>query len=154
MPSYVCTTSSDQTARIYVLDDSSSPEPNPFWLPGTGPSKGGAPHGLRPSEREVWGEGLCIAVLVGGRSGGHLAAVTCAAFHPAFPLIATGGVIVPISVVILLAKRWMLHPLYRWIAWSKYGAYTITTATLCVKISHCSAVPLYIDLQLRPWLGA
>ena len=39
----------------------------------------GAPHGLhlRPSEREDEGNGLgrCIAVLMGGRSGGHNAAV-------------------------------------------------------------------------------
>jgi polycomb protein EED len=93
VPSYICTTSSDQTARIYDLDKlPDAVEKNPFWLPGTGPSKAGAPHGLRSSEREEWGKGLCTTILVGGRSGGHLAAVTCAAFHSTFPLIATGGV--------------------------------------------------------------
>src|SRR6266702_648923 len=97
VPFYVCTTSSDQTARIYDLDrlpdgEYANPFANPFWNPGTGPSKGGAPHGLRPSEKTEWGKGQCTTVLVGGRSGGHIAAVTCAAFHPTFPLIATGGV--------------------------------------------------------------
>jgi polycomb protein EED len=94
-PSYVCTTSSDQSTRIYDLDRyADTPQVNPFWLPRTGPSKAGAPHGLRSSEREEWGKGLCVTILVGGRSGGHFAAVTCAAFHPTFPLIATGGVTV------------------------------------------------------------
>lgn len=95
VPFFVCTTSADQTARIYDLDrhpDGEGTSANPFWIPGTGPSKGGAPHGLRPSEKTEWGKGQCTTVLVGGRSGGHFAAVTCAAFHPTFPLIATGGV--------------------------------------------------------------
>lgn len=93
VPSYVCTTSSDQTTRVYDLDRFPDDfRENPFWVPGTGPSKGGAPHGLASSEKEEWGKGQCTTVLVGGRSGGHLAAVTCAAFHPTFPLIATGGV--------------------------------------------------------------
>lgn len=94
VPFYVCTTSSDQTARIYDLDrhpDGEGTSANPFWIPGTGPSKGGAPHGLRPSEKTEWGKGQCTTVLVGGRSGGHFAAVTCAAFHPTFPLVATDG---------------------------------------------------------------
>ncbi|KAH9165835.1 WD40-repeat-containing domain protein [Lactarius sanguifluus] len=91
VPFYVCTTSSDQTARIYDLDrlpDDANPSANPFWNPGTGPSKGGAPHGLRPSERT--------------ESGGHFAAVTCAAFHPTFPLIATGG-------MDRVVKIWRVH---------------------------------------------
>ena len=93
LPFYVCTTSSDQTARINDVDDEvNNNSENPFWIPGTGPSKGGAPHGLRPSEETEWQRGQCTTVLVGGRSGGHYAAVTCAAFHPTFPLIATGGV--------------------------------------------------------------
>ncbi|KAI0274827.1 WD40-repeat-containing domain protein [Gloeopeniophorella convolvens] len=95
-PCLVCTTSSDQTARIYDLerfpeDPSVQLKSNPFWLPGSGPSRGGAPHGLRSSEPEETGMGRCTTVYVGGRSGGHLAAVSCAAFHPTFPLIATGG---------------------------------------------------------------
>ena len=97
VPFFVCTTSSDQTARINDLHrfpdgEFANPSANPFWNPGTGFSKGGAPHGLRPSEKTEWGRGQCTTILVGGRSGGHSAAVTCAAFHPTFPLIATGGV--------------------------------------------------------------
>ncbi|KAH9044726.1 WD40-repeat-containing domain protein [Lactarius pseudohatsudake] len=105
VPFYVCTTSSDQTARIYDLDrfpDDANPFANPFWNPGTGPSKGGAPHGLRPSERTEWGRGQCTTILAGGRSGGHFAAVTCAAFHPTFPLIATGG-------MDRVVKIWRVH---------------------------------------------
>ncbi|KAI9512920.1 WD40-repeat-containing domain protein [Russula earlei] len=104
-PSHICTTSSDQTARIYDLDrspDPKFPQVNPFLVPGTGPSMAGAPHGIRSAEEEEWTKGLCIAILVGGRSGGHLAAVTCAAFHPTFPLIATGG-------MDRVVKIWRLH---------------------------------------------
>ncbi|KAI0307983.1 WD40-repeat-containing domain protein [Multifurca ochricompacta] len=103
LPFYVCTTSSDQTARIYDLDRlPDAPPTNPFWRTEAGPSKGGAPHGLRPSEREEWGKGQCIAILAGGRSGGHLATLTCAAFHPTFPLIATGG-------MDRVVKIWRVH---------------------------------------------
>ncbi|KAH9968786.1 hypothetical protein BC827DRAFT_1165606 [Russula dissimulans] len=65
-PSYICTTSSDQTARICNLDRfPDGRQMNPPSLPGTGPSKGGAPHGIRSSEKEEWGKGQCISVLVG-----------------------------------------------------------------------------------------
>lgn len=48
---------------------------NPHWPPSTSPSLGGAPHGLQSSEPEGVGIGRCIAVLSGGPSGGHDAAV-------------------------------------------------------------------------------
>jgi polycomb protein EED len=88
-----CTTSRDHTTRIYDLtlliieakkkdkgkkkkEDRVS---NPHWPPSKVPSFAGAPHGLhlRPSELEDEGRGIgrCIAVLMGGRSGGHFAAV-------------------------------------------------------------------------------
>jgi len=103
VPSFICTTSSDQTARICNLDRfPDDRQMNPPSLPGAGPSKGGAAHGIRSSEKEEWGKGQCISVLVGGRSGGHLAAVTCAAFHPTFPLIATGG-------MDRMVKIWRVH---------------------------------------------
>lgn len=89
-----CTTSRDHTTRIYDLtlliieakkkdkgkkkkkEDKVS---NPHWPPSKVPSFAGAPHGLhlRPSELEDEGRGIgrCIVVLMGGRSGGHCAAV-------------------------------------------------------------------------------
>lgn len=48
---------------------------NPHWPPSTLPSLGGAPHGLQSSEPEGVGIGRCVAVLCGGPSGGHNAAV-------------------------------------------------------------------------------
>jgi len=45
------------------------------WPPGTGPSLAGAAHGLHMTEPEGTGFGRCVAVLAGGRSGGHMAAV-------------------------------------------------------------------------------
>ena len=83
---------------------------NPHWPPSTSPSLGGAPHGLQSSEPEGVGTGRCVAVLCGGPSGGHNAAVLNAvgyilysnttlswltvdqSFHPTYPLLATCGV--------------------------------------------------------------
>jgi polycomb protein EED len=48
---------------------------NPHWPPSTAPSLGGAPHGLQANEPEGMGVGRCVAVLCGGPSGGHDAAV-------------------------------------------------------------------------------
>ena len=48
---------------------------NPHWPPSTTPSLGGAPHGLQSSESEGAGTGRCVAILCGGPSGGHNAAV-------------------------------------------------------------------------------
>lgn len=69
--------------------DKYSGVPNPPWPPVKGPSLAGAAHGLRmlyiskptgsrkhPAlEREGGGRGRCVAVLLGGRSGGHNSAV-------------------------------------------------------------------------------
>ncbi|KAF9040560.1 WD40-repeat-containing domain protein [Panaeolus papilionaceus] len=100
-PQYFCSTSRDFTTRIYSLmleDDPprqrrKKPSPNPHWPPSTKPSLAGAAHGLRLSPQEIEGHGIgrCIGVLMGGRSGGHNAAVMAAAFHPSHPLIATCG---------------------------------------------------------------
>ncbi|KAI9065816.1 WD40 repeat-like protein [Trametes sanguinea] len=92
-PHLFCTTSRDFTARIYDLSLYPVQVPNnPHWLPRTEPSRAGPPHGLHMCEPEGEGIGQCVAVLVGGRSGGHKAAVLCCAFHPSLPLIATGGI--------------------------------------------------------------
>ncbi|KAG6814079.1 hypothetical protein H0H92_003126 [Tricholoma furcatifolium] len=88
-----CTTSRDYSARIYdlMLEPKQGPS-NPCWPPGTSQSFAGAAHGLHMTENEGQGIGRCIVVLMGGRSGGHQAAVLGAAFNPDFPVIATCGV--------------------------------------------------------------
>lgn len=123
-PHLFATTSRDYTARIYNLDLPAElprydlearrriPVPNPHWPPNNKPSLAGAAHGLHldHSEKEGIGIGRCICVLMGGRSGGHQAAVLGAvgvltsvftkislnlvyqAFHPSLPIIATCGV--------------------------------------------------------------
>ncbi|TFK94458.1 WD40 repeat-like protein [Polyporus arcularius HHB13444] len=91
-PHLFCTTSRDFTARIYDLSLQPVQRPNnPCWLPNTQPSLAGPAHGLHMNEPEGEGIGQCVAVMVGGRSGGHQGAVLCSAFHPSQPLIATGG---------------------------------------------------------------
>jgi hypothetical protein len=75
-PYLFCTTSKDFTTRIYDL--TLTPQlsaNNPAWPPGTLPSLAGAAHGLHMTEQEGVGMGRCIAVLCGGRSGGHQDAV-------------------------------------------------------------------------------
>lgn len=104
-----CTTSRDYSTRIYdlhltVQDPAKEQGPgNPGWPPGKGQSFAGAAHGLRMTEGEGSGIGRCIIVLVGGRSGGHQAAVLGAAFHPHLPLIATCG-------LDRLVKIWFIPP--------------------------------------------
>lgn len=95
-PHLICTTSRDYSTRIYNLNlDADIPVPssvakttktkdekvdNPVWPPNQKPSLAGAAHGLRLpiSEQEGMGKGRCICVLMGGRSGGHQAAVLAA----------------------------------------------------------------------------
>lgn len=91
-PHMFCTTSRDCTTRIYDLTLSPMQKPNnPIWPPSQRPSLAGAAHGLQLNEPEGSGLGRCIIVLMGGRSGGHTAAVLGAAFHEHYPLIATCG---------------------------------------------------------------
>ncbi|KIJ68509.1 hypothetical protein HYDPIDRAFT_106709 [Hydnomerulius pinastri MD-312] len=91
-PYLICTCSRDFSARLYDLTMPPREHPNnPHWPPSKMPSLGGAPHGLQASEPEGVGVGRCVAVLCGGPSGGHEAAVLSAAFHPTYPLIATCG---------------------------------------------------------------
>jgi polycomb protein EED len=80
-PYLFCSTSRDFTTRIYdlLLEPQQAPN-NPHWPPGSGPSLAGAAHGLHMTEPEGEGIGRCVAVLSGGRSGGHLAAVLGAVF--------------------------------------------------------------------------
>ncbi|KAI0825045.1 WD40-repeat-containing domain protein [Trametes gibbosa] len=92
-PHLFATTSRDFTTRIYDLALYPVQVPNnPHWLPRTEPSLAGPAHGLHMCEPEGEGIGQCVAVMVGGRSGGHKGGVVCAAFHPSQPLIATGGI--------------------------------------------------------------
>ncbi|KAF8078681.1 WD40-repeat-containing domain protein [Lyophyllum atratum] len=87
-----CTTSRDYSTRIYDLQLRPQQDTvNPCWPPGTASSLAGAAHGLHMTEIEGKGIGRCIIVLMGGRSGGHQAAVLGAAFHADFPIIATCG---------------------------------------------------------------
>ncbi|KAF7784640.1 hypothetical protein Agabi119p4_805 [Agaricus bisporus var. burnettii] len=96
-PHLFCSTSRDHSARIYDLNlaphqGAKDSDVNPHWPPGTLPSRAGAPHGLHMNEAEGFGIARCIIVLMGGRSGGHEAAVLSASFHPQYPIIATCGV--------------------------------------------------------------
>ena len=83
----------------------------------------GASFGLPLVEGEGTGIGRCITVLVGGKSGGHQAAVLGAAFHPKLPILATCGVwfhfsvrFLPVLNVLSLiqmdraTKLWILRP--------------------------------------------
>ncbi|KDQ63385.1 hypothetical protein JAAARDRAFT_169149 [Jaapia argillacea MUCL 33604] len=93
-PYIFCTTSRDFTTRIYDITLKPCQKPsNPHWPPNpsTVPSRAGAAYGLHGTESEGEGVGRCVAVLCGGRSGGHQAAVLHAAFHPSLPLVATCG---------------------------------------------------------------
>lgn len=71
-----CTTSRDHTTRIYDLTlTPQTHSSNPHWPPGTHQSMAGPAHGLNMNESEGEGLGRCLFVLMGGRSGGHQAAV-------------------------------------------------------------------------------
>ncbi|KAK2461960.1 hypothetical protein APHAL10511_006423 [Amanita phalloides] len=94
-PHIFATTSRDFTTRIY--DTTLSPRQtedekhNPVWPPSKFPSHAGPPFGLIGNQKEGVGMGRCVVLLMGGRSGGHKAAVLGAAFHSSKPLIATCG---------------------------------------------------------------
>ena len=116
-PHLFCSTSRDFTTRIWNIhmkaaNDRTDLNSNPIWSPRESyPSRAGAPHGLRASEPEGFNPqapdsgkskkgkankpapiGRCVKVLVGSRAAGHQQAVLCAAWHPAVPALATGGV--------------------------------------------------------------
>ncbi|KAF9455084.1 hypothetical protein P691DRAFT_800093 [Macrolepiota fuliginosa MF-IS2] len=108
VPNLFCSTSRDHSTRVYDLtltphQGRKDRDVNPHWPPGTLPSRAGAPHGLHMNESEGSGIGRCIVVLMGGRSGGHEAAVLNASFHPLYPVIATCG-------VDRCVKIWHVHP--------------------------------------------
>lgn len=105
-PHLFCTTSRDHSTRIYDLTLSPQQLPNnTHWPPSTKPSLAGAAHGLHMTEAEGNGIGRCVVVLMGGRSGGHQAAVLGAAFHPELPLIATCG-------LDRAVKIWVVRPTF------------------------------------------
>ncbi|KAF8632609.1 hypothetical protein AX15_001812 [Amanita polypyramis BW_CC] len=94
-PHIFATTSRDFTTRIYDLTlpprQEEDAQYNPNLLPLKQPSRAGPAFGLNMNEREGVGMGRCVVLLMGGRSGGHNAAVLGAAFHSSKPLIATCG---------------------------------------------------------------
>jgi hypothetical protein len=76
--------------------------------------------------RRRWsGEGVSAPLSSWKRGGAHFSAVTCAAFHPTFPLIATGGVGSRWIVVVIRAEMQMCRDFRRWTERSKSGAYTV-----------------------------
>lgn len=78
-PHIIATTSRDFTTRIYDLTlpprKEEDVEHNPNLLPLNQPSRAGPAFGLNMNEREGAGMGRCVVLLMGGRSGGHNAAV-------------------------------------------------------------------------------
>ena len=75
-PAYLASASNDYTVRIYDLRQSIVTETNnPSWPNSSRSSCAGPAFGLRANEREGIGLGNCIAILAGGASGGHQAAV-------------------------------------------------------------------------------
>jgi WD40 repeat protein len=95
-PYLVLSTSRDHTSRVWDLSERPTSAPfNPIWPGLPPPTLAGAPHGLQASEPEGDGDGAgaCVALLMGGRAGGHEATVTAAAWHPkGLPVVATCGV--------------------------------------------------------------
>lgn len=76
MVNLFCTTSRDHTTRIYDLRETpQTHSSNPHWPPGKHQSMAGPAHGLNMYESEGEGLGRCMFDLMGGRSGGHQAAV-------------------------------------------------------------------------------
>ncbi|EIW64581.1 uncharacterized protein TRAVEDRAFT_159019 [Trametes versicolor FP-101664 SS1] len=90
LPHLFATTSRDFTTRLYDLALYPVQAPNnPHWLPRTEPSLAGPAHGLHMCEPEGEGIGQCVAVMVGGRSGGHKGAVLCAVSPSVYKLWST-----------------------------------------------------------------
>lgn len=80
------TSSRDQSTRLYDLRYIPRQQPNnPPWPPSTRPSFAGASFGLHVTGSEGDGFGRCIAVLAGGRSGGHQAAILHVVRRPFHP---------------------------------------------------------------------
>ena len=59
------------------------------WLPNTVPSLAGPAHGLHMCEPEGDGIGRCVAVMVGGRSGGHRGGVLCSVRFESYLIVVT-----------------------------------------------------------------
>lgn len=78
-PHIICSTARDFTTRLYDLSLEARQKPNnPHWAEPGVPGLAGPAHGLMMNEPEGIGKGLCVAVFVGNRSGGHEAAVLSA----------------------------------------------------------------------------
>lgn len=91
-PNILCTTSYDNTSRVYDLKLPARTEIQTRPWPYTPANNRGAPpHGDQMIGEEE-GLGRCVTILMGGRSGGHKAPVLCAAFHPVDPIVVTGSV--------------------------------------------------------------
>ncbi|KZT72824.1 WD40 repeat-like protein [Daedalea quercina L-15889] len=170
-PYLFCTTSRDFTSRIYDLTYAPVQRPNnPPWPPSKQPSLAGPAFGLQMTESEGDGIGQCVAVLVGGRSGGHRGAVFCAAFHRTEPLIATGGMdravkiwrIPPLEDGRLARED---KPLFSTDYIHKARVLSISWLSDDILISHSASAPmrrservddLYIEngtVQIWQWLG-
>jgi len=147
-PELFCTTSRDFTARIYDLTCFPIQEPNNMhWPPATHPSLAGPAHGLQMTEPEGEGIGQCLAVFVGGRSGGHRGAVLSAAFHRSEPLLATCGMdravkiwrIPPLRGDVLARED---KPLFSTDFIHKARVLSIAWLSHDTLISHCAPAPM------------
>ena len=165
-PALICSTSNDHTTRIYDLAESANfPVENPSW-PNGGLSKrspveclAGPAFGLRANEGEGKGRGRCVAVLVGGSSGGHLAPVQsavsfsyrinrtkdCLLIHLYItgisPQLPSDCHLWGKSLPKLALRNEGLTHFSRRTTVSNYGTYPQSMEEyLCEKINHCSAV--------------
>ena len=129
----------------------------------------GPAHGLHMYESEGEGLGRCMFVLMGGRSGGHqaavLASVKCSiylyltqhliykilqAFHPELPLIATCGVRL-FPAFLIIYSQLMSIVRCRWTGQSRFGLYELHQVwELDVKTNLSSAAAAYTRLECFP----